>query len=185
MKSLMVAGIVVALFGFFTGKWIITVLYGTKFEGSGELFRILLFSPFFAFLSFFLTNVNTALNRQSRNTAYAFVVCTVNIGLNLYLIPAMLGSGAAIARVVTEIAGCLLLVLAIGRSMAVETVAIFVKSLTVAAILFLFLYAIRSLNPILFLCVGSCASLIVVLSVRMFDKGEIEKLKAALPGGAS
>lgn len=179
-KILSVIGVSVAVFGFFSARPIATFLYGTKFQESWLPLSILLFAQVFAFLSFFFTNVNTAINRQSWNTLFAVIVCTANVGLNVLLIPYWSASGAAVARLATEFVGCLFLWIVLRKFVTFDSVAVLSKILGLTILLTLGLFLLQGLNFILFLVLGFAVLLVLLVILRVFDESEVSKLKMAL-----
>jgi len=179
-KILAVIGVSVAIFGFFSARTITALLYGAKFQGSWLPLSFLLFAQVFSFLSFFFTNVNTAINRQSLNTLFAVLVCTTNIGLNLLLIPHWSASGAAVAKLVTEFVGCLFLLAILRKFVTFDSMRVLSKILGLTILLSLGLFLLQGFNFILFLVLGCVVLLVLLVVLRVFDESEVSKLKMAL-----
>jgi O-antigen/teichoic acid export membrane protein len=76
------------------------VLFGAQFSDAAQTMRILAFSPAFAFLNSILFNRLLAARQQRISAALAGAAAAINVCLNLGLIPAFGGTGAAIATVV-------------------------------------------------------------------------------------
>ena len=102
--------IIIVLIGWFFSKEILRICYGADFIDASPLLNLLLISFFFMIPNLVLTQATLAIDREY---FYAKVTCAAaltNIGLNLYLIPAMGAKGAAIGTISTE----MLLMLFIG-----------------------------------------------------------------------
>jgi O-antigen/teichoic acid export membrane protein len=179
-KILAVIGVSVAVFGFFSARPIATFLYGTKFQESWLPLSILLFAQVFAFLSFFFTNVNTAINRQVWNTLFAVTLCTANIGLNLLLIPHWSASGAATAKLLTEFVGCVLLWMILRRFVTFDSAEMLSKILGLTILLSSAMFLLKGLNIVLFLVLSFAVLLLLLVVLRVFDESEMSKLKLAL-----
>ncbi|MGI8794814.1 MAG: flippase [Acidimicrobiales bacterium] len=80
------------------------LLYGRHYEAGGDAARLVMGGEFFVFFTILAW---TALIAMGRNRIYAFAAGTgvvVNVGLNLWMIPAFSYQGAAIATLITNAA---------------------------------------------------------------------------------
>jgi O-antigen/teichoic acid export membrane protein len=184
-KVLAVAGVGVAIFGCFLSKFIIATLYGGQFQESSTLLVVLFIAQVFAFLSYFFTNVNTAINRQSFNTLVAVCVCVLNLSLNLFFIPRWSAYGAVVVRLATEFGGCVLLWILLLNSIHFERWRDVGKIVLFAALFSGALYLLHGLNVIVFGVLGSMGFLVLLFAVRIFDETEISQLRVALRIGSS
>ncbi|MDD4476793.1 MAG: flippase [Patescibacteria group bacterium] len=95
-------------FGLFVlAKPVIIYLYGPNFALAAEVLKILLMSLIFGFLSFITGSLLNAVGKQSRQTALLGAALTVNIILNLILLPIFGIKGAAVSALAGNITLCL------------------------------------------------------------------------------
>jgi O-antigen/teichoic acid export membrane protein len=102
-------GVVTAMLAWPLAPWLVPAVYGAEYAGALDAFRILM-------LAFPLMSLNSVLTHQligwHGQRSYAAVcgaALVLNLGLNLWLIPAYAIAGAAWATVATEVlvtAGC-------------------------------------------------------------------------------
>ncbi|MCD1296032.1 hypothetical protein CUJ83_13595 [Methanocella sp. CWC-04] len=81
---------------------IILLIFGEKFESSILILQIMSLYISFRFVNYVLGNTLSSINKEPSRTFCAFIVATVNIALNVMLIPAFSYTGAAVTTVVTE-----------------------------------------------------------------------------------
>ena len=94
------------------GKQIVQFTYGDSFSPAGEVLLLLSLSLIFILPNHILTQGAIALNKESFYAKTAIIAASLNIGLNIILIPEYGMSGAAWATIATE--GLLCIVLLFG-----------------------------------------------------------------------
>lgn len=97
------SGLLAALALAGAGRWLIPQIYGAEWAGTGHILILLSLAAPAVFLGYCLTQALVAHDLQERYLVVALIGLTLNIGLNLILIPRFGGMGAAGATVVTEI----------------------------------------------------------------------------------
>lgn len=95
---------------------IIGILYGSQFSSAGHLLRILVWSEFAVFYGSVVANVLLARNLQAYLVYPAVVGATVNVLLNLLLIPRYAAGGSAVATVASYTAAWMLVLLGFGAT---------------------------------------------------------------------
>jgi O-antigen/teichoic acid export membrane protein len=93
---------------------LLVLIYGPEFAPAAEPFRILCLGLVFVFAIWVLHAVAISINRERLLLQTALVGLTVNVGLNLYVIPRMGPNGAALATVVGEAVSMLILLIGVG-----------------------------------------------------------------------
>ena len=93
---------------------LIVFIYGPDYAPAAEPFRILCLGLSFVFAIWVLHAVAISINRERLLLRTALVGLTVNVGLNLYVIPRMGANGAALATVVGELVSMVILLLGVG-----------------------------------------------------------------------
>lgn len=88
--------------GFFP-QLIVRTLYGTGYEPSIEMLRVLAPSVILTMVNYLETHMLVALGLVSAQAAFTLVLVCVNVGANWFLIPAYGGVGAAVATALTEV----------------------------------------------------------------------------------
>jgi len=104
----------VAAFGTVFGTQVVLLVYGREYAGAAPVLRLLVWWAAFASLNSLLSNYLIAEGQSGRVTAQTGVSLSVNIGLNLVLIPVSGAAGAAIAIAASEAVG--LVYLAVSHS---------------------------------------------------------------------
>jgi len=94
--------------GWFLSEDILHLCFGIDFVNASPILDLLLISFFFMIPNLIVTQATLAIDCEHYYAKVTCVAALANIGLNLYLIPAMGARGAAIGTIATE---CLLLIL--------------------------------------------------------------------------
>ncbi len=110
------AGLAVAIGGvaYVLAAPLIALLFGAAFVPAADPFRILCLGLAFVFAIWVLHAVAISVNRERLLLKTALVGLTVNVGVNLYLIPRMGGNGAALATVLGELVSMVILLGGVG-----------------------------------------------------------------------
>jgi O-antigen/teichoic acid export membrane protein len=95
----------VALLLTFVGREVVRLLFGAQYGGSTMPMIILVWGMFFAYTGAVYLNVFIIERRQRLLLAVSTATLTVNIAMNLWLIPAHGATGAALATVGSDFAG--------------------------------------------------------------------------------
>ena len=99
-----ISGVTLAIFS----QWIITLLFGVDYEDSVWPFLYMLPGIVLFSMSKVLSNDFSGRGYPEINTYIAFIVASINIGLNMYLIPLLGISGAAISTSASYVVDVLL-----------------------------------------------------------------------------
>ena len=102
--TLLAIGIAAAGFGFFGGAGLVRLVFGRGFEHAIPSLRILALGVPLVFANYGLTHFLIARDRARTTTLLALMMLAANVGLDLALIPSLLGPGAAWATVLSEVA---------------------------------------------------------------------------------
>lgn len=92
-------GFLIAIPVWLSGEWIITFFLGAEYQSSADILRIHIWSLFFLFMMEALKKWYVIENKLRSFLKLTFTAVLVNVGLNLWLIPAHAGIGAAWATV--------------------------------------------------------------------------------------
>jgi O-antigen/teichoic acid export membrane protein len=101
--------ILIGAAGYSLARPLIQLAFGPTFVAAAEPFRILCLGLTFVFPIWALYSVAISVNREQALLKMAVVGLTVNIAVNLYLIPRMGGNGAALSTVFGEFVSMLVL----------------------------------------------------------------------------
>jgi len=110
-EILLAIGLPLALGGIAVSNDLIRVLFGGQFEGSGTTLMILLWFTCAGFISIVLVNILIACGKQMVDTWISFGLVAANIMMNAVLIPHFSYNGAALATVLVEAFGVLMMAL--------------------------------------------------------------------------
>lgn len=102
-------GLAIALGGTLLGPWVIRLLYGADFAPAGLDLQILCWAVPMWFIAQASGITCTAIHKQVVNMWAGGITAAINIGLNLWLIPALSHTGAAWAKIGTYTVSALLL----------------------------------------------------------------------------
>ena len=96
-------GLIISALVYLTSDQIISVLFGAKFSSSIIILKILSVCFVIKFVSITSEMILTTLDKQALKTGFQGIAATINIFLNLFLIPRYGVIGAAIATVISEL----------------------------------------------------------------------------------
>jgi polysaccharide transporter, PST family len=102
LRILMLISIVIAIPMSFMSSTLISVLFGNSYAQAGKILAIHIWSSFFVFMGIGISTWFAAeglIKFELRNTLFGLII---NVFLNLFLIPAYAGVGAALATVISQ-----------------------------------------------------------------------------------
>lgn len=100
---LALAGVAIAIGGWFLGPWLVHFLYGDQYAGSTPALQILALAALPAFINYALTHFLVAARQQRLNLILNMIIFCLNLVVCLWLIPRFGASGAALATVMSEL----------------------------------------------------------------------------------
>ena len=100
---LTVAGVVLAAITWAAAGWLVPLVYGQAYAGAVPAFRVLMLSFPLMSLNYVLTHQLIGWHGQRSYLAVCALSLVLNVGLNLWLVPAFAIEGAAWATVATEV----------------------------------------------------------------------------------
>lgn len=104
VKAALVFVVPVILFGFFMAPWIVERLYGSGWDASATVFRILIFNTILIWTNGLVAHGLLASGKEKRYFIGVTIGAALNLCLNLVLIPRFGMIGAAAATIVSELA---------------------------------------------------------------------------------
>ncbi len=117
LKYFVSMGFISAVFLSVFSKKIILILYGNSFLTSSFTLQILSWALLFLFINYLLSYVLISAGKEKENTINVLIITSINIGLNLMLIPKYGHIGAGWATLISEFAMMVLCVFAIKTMM--------------------------------------------------------------------
>lgn len=108
-KYLMLLGLPITMIGTVMARSLLELLYGPAYGQAASALAIIIWTVPVIFLTYLLGNALGAINRQQEVAWIAFVNASFNLGLNLWLIPQFSYVGSALATLLTETLGLILL----------------------------------------------------------------------------
>ncbi|HAH04479.1 MAG: Lipopolysaccharide O-side chain biosynthesis protein (O-antigen transpoter) [Parcubacteria group bacterium GW2011_GWA2_43_17] len=152
-------------------------VYTSEYEPSILPLQILVVSLVFLFLNFPLGSLLNACNRQTRNTVHIGLVMSINIILNLLLIPRFSYIGAAVASSVSTVLMFLLQLYIAGKIVPLSGGFLMGKlwrvALAGAAMFFLIKFLIDFINFIYLIPLGGLVYFGVLYLMRGFDREDL------------
>ncbi len=172
MKILGVIGLPLALIATILGGQIFAALYKPVFAPAANAFALLMWAQALFFWNFFLADFNTSNDRQKTNFWAALLMCAMNLGLDLLLIPKWDSLGASAAKLLTNIAGFgVLFYLSYQKSYRVLLWSL-ARLCGVAALFGAWLFLAQKLNLLLVLGASLFVYPMLLLLCRVFDANE-------------
>lgn len=95
-------GVICAVFLSMFSKKIIVALYGNNFVSSSITLQVLSWALLFIFINYLLSYVLISVGKEKKNTINLLIITSINIGLNLLLIPEYGHIGAGWATLISE-----------------------------------------------------------------------------------
>ncbi len=186
LKYLAAAGAIVAIIGCMFSKPIVTTIMGASFASASASLSILSISSGIIFISALLASTITAINQQHMNMWFALVNVGVNIVLNYIFISMFSYTGAAAARLATEMAGCFLALFFLLRYFNIRFnlgwISYFLR-LSVAALLTIAVaYSLASVYFPFAILISLAVYFLFLILLRWFDKEDIIIFQSILKG---
>jgi O-antigen/teichoic acid export membrane protein len=104
----------VGIVAYVVAEPLLVLIYGVEFASAAEPFRILCLGLTFVFAIWVLHAVAMSINKEQLLLKTALIGLTVNVGLNLYVIPRIGANGAALATVIGELVSMVVLLIGVG-----------------------------------------------------------------------
>ncbi|MGY6561890.1 MAG: flippase [Luteibaculaceae bacterium] len=104
------AAILSSLAVWFLAPWIMNLLYGASFSGSGAALQVIALGFYPVFLGIATGNYLIVRNLKGFNLLRSFIGLSINVALNFWLIPIYGIVGAAIASVISNFASTVLII---------------------------------------------------------------------------
>jgi O-antigen/teichoic acid export membrane protein len=108
--------ILVAAVGYVVATPLMVLLFGSQFAAAARPFRVLCSGLVFVFAIWVMHAITISVNRERLLVKTAIVGLVVNVGLNLYVIPRMGTTGAALATVLGELVSLSVLTIGLWRA---------------------------------------------------------------------
>lgn len=161
---------------------IILLIYGTAYIASILALQILVWTIIFMFVNGICGNLLGAINKQPVMTKITALAAVLNIGLNLFLIPAYSFIGASAATVITEFTILPILIYVLLKTNYLDrSVLKGLPSIVVSNIIMLVvIYYLRDLNLFLVVIVGALVYFAAIFATRALDEQDISILKSIL-----
>ena len=101
-RNMAVLGILIATAITLTAPWLIAHVFGPRFYGSQQVVQILIWNVVFMFVNVPLVRYLVASGQQNRVSGVLLISISVNLGVNLLLIPNLGAMGSAWARLASS-----------------------------------------------------------------------------------
>ncbi|MFA6197839.1 MAG: flippase [Patescibacteria group bacterium] len=173
------------IFGVFAiADKLILGVWGKAFGASIIPLQILIFSLFFVFINFPIGSLLNACNRQMRNTINLGIAMSVNVVLNLILIPARQYIGTSISSLVSTIVLCGLGLIVVDQIIKYNKKYLFTilaKTMISGGAMMAVLYALKPEIKFIYLIpIGVLVYFIVLFVIRGFGVQEYRRVYQAL-----
>ena len=168
--------------GTILAKPIMSFLYGEKYINGVIAFQILIWAVVIISIRCTYEQSFLACNREKRYLLGVIVGASVNIVLNLILIPYFGLKGAAIATVISEFIFSLYMLAYFQILRRVRILKYLLKPFLAASLMGFLLYYLRNLNLFLSILVGITAYLVAILLLKGVTWKEVTQLKTQVMG---
>ena len=153
-------------------KTVVTLVFGQKYSEAYLPMIFLLIAQIFLFYNFHTISLLTAYNKQKKVIIYAVVIMTVNLILNLILIPIYSYNGAGIAKLAAVAAGTLNLTYIVSKE-GLNFNFIKMKIILWGGVLILTLFILNYLSWPLYFISAVIIIIFISLKFKYFDDEEI------------
>jgi len=139
-----------------------------KFIPSIEILQILIWSIPITFLNYIFGTIIPAMNRQNLLLKITFISMTVNISLNLVLIPIYSYIGAAVVTIITELIVFILCFYILSKSFSkINLPSVIIKPALASIVMALFIITIK-LNLFLEIFIAAIIYFAVIIALKTF-----------------
>jgi len=162
---------------------IILFVYGGDFTSSTIALQILVWSEVLIFLNTTFGNLLNSINRQMVVTKQTMLAATLNIILNLFLIPKYSYVGASIATVSTELFAFFFLLHFVskeGYRLPVNIIKSCFKIVLATAIMYLFLEISNMIPLLLLIALSAILYLLIIYFANILDREDLHMIKQLL-----
>jgi O-antigen/teichoic acid export membrane protein len=161
---------------------IILLIYGSAYITSILALQILVWTIIFMYVNGICGNLLGAINKQPIMTKLTAMAAALNIGLNLFLIPAYSFLGASVATVITEFAILPILIYVLLKTSYIDrSVLNGLPSILVSNIIMVFvIYFLRDLNLFVIIILSAIVYFIAIYVTRALDEHDIALIKSFL-----
>jgi len=159
-------------------KIIICIIYGTEFLTSTRVLNVLIWAEMLIFVEIIMSYMLVSINKQKIILFNAVVGATLNVALNLLLIPKMSLIGAAIATVASDIYFFVSSIYFLSKyGYKLNFPKIIIKPLFASIIMGGFIYYLNSLNLLALVLLSTLLYFGVLYMIGGFDKEDISFFK--------
>lgn len=172
-KLFFILALPLALGGWFYRESIITLFYGSAFFGSGDSFGILVFTVATSAAALGASAALAAIGRQTINLMIGIVGASLNLGLDVLLIPTMGPTGAAWAFLVASVVMATATLVVVARfGVKVDLVEILLRPCAAGGVMLLALYFLPIPHIFVGIAIGGLVyfgTLILIRGIRRDD----------------
>ena len=184
LRYVTILAVPLGVFGLVLAGPIVRFVYGSQYEGSVAMLRVLALWGGFASLNSMLSNYLYAVNRQRAVVLQSVVALSVNVCLNVTLILLLGGLGVAISITAAEFVGTMLLLSAQRKTAARATLkrlaGYCLKCLVAAGVAVPVAWQIARVHVIAAVAGGLCLYFLLLALLRGFDKADTVMLRRIL-----
>ncbi len=174
-KYLFILALFLFIFGFSFADKVILIIYGVNYNPSIGALQILIFVIPIIFITYLFGTLLAAINKQRFVAMVTCVGATLNIILNLFLIPKFSYFGASFATVITELV--IFIIMFSYLSKFFHKISIkenILKPMIVTMIVIICIYLIISISWILAFILGSIIYISILYLLNIIGKDDIE-----------
>ncbi len=167
------------------GDRLILLIYGPDFVPSTIALQILIWSEVLIFLNSVFGNLFNSINRQAIVAKQTLLAATLNVALNLFLIPQYSYIGASAATVATQLLGFFFLLYFAskeGYSLPKHMIIHLSKILFACFIMALFIKLFNDLPLLLLIFMAGIIYLIIIVLTGVTDKVDIQMARQLMGG---
>jgi O-antigen/teichoic acid export membrane protein len=184
LRYVTILAVPLGVFGSVLAGPLVGFAYGSQYEGSVAMLRVLAWWGGFASLNSLLSNYLYAVDRPRVVVLQSVVGLIVNVGLNFLLIPLLGGMALAVSITVAEFAGTVILVLAQRKTAARADLrrlaAGTTKCLVAAGVVAAAAWQIARLHVLVAVVSGLLSYFLLLALLRGFDKADTLMLRRVL-----
>ena len=183
-KFVLIAGLPLAIIGYFLADDVVVAMFGSKFAASASVLQVLMPALPVSFMMVFFDNILTTLRKQR------YAVMSTAAGLaalfiaSLVLVPLQRADGAAMASLIAFYITAALMALSMNDVVSLASFARdAIRPVFAAVVMGALTYFFHRDHVIIVLIAASAAYIILLFSFKTFSAAEIRFVRAALKGG--
>jgi len=183
-KMLFLFGVPIVVGTVSLGDRFVSLFFGEEYFPAGAILKILVFFMFFNFFAQFSTFILVAMNKENKLLLIMCFMVFFNVVLNYILIAYHSITGAAVAKVISEVVFLSSILIVVRPIIVKEMFIISSKTILTGTLLFLIIYALSSLNLFWIVSLTALIYALMIYLFRIITKEDVMLIREVLGSSA-